>query len=712
MLKAVGRKKPPSPILEDEDAEEMEENGIGGSSGSRPSLDFTSGKMFGSRHSATPSIPEFSVGRAMSPASTIRATTPSISIIENESVWSASSPAASIGRGLNSPLPTLNEIPLASSPLPNYTPRVENRQGQRNMDASLNSNISDMADTRVQKEDVSEGESRKMSPLKEKDNISALSVSSISIVAETVTTSSQRRDDNVSKSMSSNQAEGLNATKVESSDSNGVFERDIEDKPLEIEEESDSSTDDENDGKTRRKHKAVPSPVEKIDIVRRQSGSEKSLSTIAHSSVANTIPEEDENVELTEQDMGDPLNSRHEDDHASGSGHLNDDAFMGVNDVSDVESSERTWDSDFDASFIGSVGELSSTLSASDEESKANSRGGGSASSSSNTEQLMKVRIRRKQLSHHRQRRPEMAPQETSSVSSPRDPSIALRRMLSQSDALTVQRNAQIGRARFERKRAKSALESSTGSVSGAEKRGHIGPCVLCAAEGSGNHAEHAKLKSAANGEVAAEKEKRRISFKDEARSSGGNGKPSPRLPRSGRSSVSQQSPREAGSRRSSITQPSPRETGSRRSSITQPNMGGSEARRPGLGYKSPGGRRGSRQRSVDGGDKTPRTPDILTAPVVTSDPVPSTTPDVASIRDRNTPTSIETPELSGYVRPPSQILSDGVFGSPRDSEVLREGAESVSEIPSVARDYDAVGSNSWLYTTTTSCLILTLSLC
>ncbi|RUS77659.1 hypothetical protein EGW08_014582 [Elysia chlorotica] len=234
MLKAVGRKKPPSPILEDEDAEEMEENGIGGSSGSRPSLDFTSGKMFGSRHSATPSIPEFSVGRAMSPASTIRATTPSISIIENESVWSASSPAASIGRGLNSPLPRLNEIPLSSSPLPNYTPRIVNRQGQRNMDVSLNSNISDMVDTRVQKEDVAEGESRKMSPLKEKDNISALSVSSISMVAETVTTSSQRRDDHVSKSTSSNQAEGLNATKAESSDSNGVFERDIDDKPLDL----------------------------------------------------------------------------------------------------------------------------------------------------------------------------------------------------------------------------------------------------------------------------------------------------------------------------------------------------------------------------------------------------------------------------------------------------------------------------------------------
>ena len=646
MLKAVGRKKPPSPILEDEGAEEEEEeNRAEGGGSSRPSLDWTLGRVLGSRQSTTSSIPEtlsrpeFVLGRMSPDSSTMRATTPSVSIIENESVWSASSPAPSLGRGLNSPLPTLSEIPLASSPIPTFDSIIEDglEQGTKT-GSSERTSLSSAQQKKATGNVPNRGEKFEKSPkdkemrVRGKDHLSTISLSSISVVAESMATSSHKRDQQISKDLSSLQTEeeltrvamsestsnDPNEARLESSASNEVFDTRAK---IEVEEEDcDSSSGDEADGrfegKMRNSLKTIPSPVQKIDIVRRPSGSEVSLSTVAQSSVTNTIPEDDETVEINGEN---PEESHHRllsgfDDGLIGS-NLNNEGLLDSKDGSDVESSERTWDSDFDASFLGSVGEISSTLSASDEERRANSRGGGSASSSSNnTEQLMKVRIRRKQLSHHRQRRPDRFAQAHSpSVSSPRDPSMALRRMLSQSDALTVQRNAQIGRTRFERKRAKSAVENGSGhqhgkasiGSTGAEKREHINQCVLCAAEGSGHHAEHAKPKSPATpaGEGATEKERRRISFKDEAKQ-GVSRKPSPRLPRSGRSSVNQQSPRELLSRQSSVTQPSPRDSGSRRSSITQPSP------RSALGHRSPAGKNVSRQQSQEERDRLSQTPD------------------------------------------------------------------------------------------------------
>ncbi|GFR91984.1 WD repeat-containing protein 87 [Elysia marginata] len=730
LLKAVGRKKPPSPILEDEGAEEEEKNQTEIARNNRPSLDWTSGKVLGSRSSTTPSIPDtlskldFAGGRTASPdSSTIRATTPSVSIIENESVWSASSPAPSIGRGFSSPLPTLAEIPLASSPIPAPKLIIEGGADHRT-NVDLNSSHTEQTD-----EDKAEVLQKNLGVNERGGHLSTISVSSISMVAESAATSSQKPDEQISRETSSLQSRedihqfnvtnlqiDLNEARTETGQ-NANFE--AGDEGVSISSSEDEGNEEEKRFDRKHKHKTVPSPVEKVDIVRRQSSSELSLSTNVQSSVANTIPEEDENLEANSQDLDDPLNMQCGFDDVISSNQVYDDAFRDRKDLSDVESSERTWDSDFDASYLGSVGELSSSLPASDEDSKANSRGGGSASSSSNTEQLMKVRIRKKQLSHHRQRRPDRALQQQQTPS-PRDPSIALRRVLSQNDALTVQRNAQIGRARFERKRIKSAAEDGGGEP-GAEKKEHISQCVLCAAEGSGQHAEHSKSKyPAAVGHASTEKEKRRISFKDEAKHS--SSKPSPRLPRSGRSSVSLQSPREIGSRRSSLTQPSPREKASRRSTVTQPSLGGSDARRVSLDYRSPSGKKGSRQRTEDEG-RLSKTPDISSkdqcwicsfpktssyftsgnhptvAPIVSSDHRPSATPEAASTRDRTTPTSIETPELSGYVRPPSQILSDAVFASPRESEAFREGLESVSEMRSTAPDFDGVGTpdSAWM---------------
>ncbi|GFO29093.1 WD repeat-containing protein 87, partial [Plakobranchus ocellatus] len=772
MLKAIGRKKPPSPILEDEGAEEEEENRTGFSG---PSVDWVSGRAIGSRSSVTDTLgrPEFGVGRAMSPdASTVRATTPSVSIIENESVWSANSPAASIGRGLNSPLPTLSEVPLASSPIPpsSFNTEIDRREllcSAKKAPSTSKTSITAGTDLKFQQK------SRENTNLKVKDNMSVVSLSSVSESGDksaealkNVTDSSYRieRSESISSEM-------MNSTSL--SESKHIFCK-VSGNKRGRGDESDSSDIDEADGQDTRKVRSTettgPAPVEKIDIVRRHSGSEKSLSTIAHSSIANTIVEEDEDIGLEEKGQEHPgvgalKNFGTEDNDAV----FNNDilsAHQYAN--SDMDSSERTWDSDFDASFLGSVGELSSTLSASDEDSKAPSRGGGSASSSSNAEQVMKVRIRKKQLSHHRQRRADRASHQASNVSSPRDPSMALRRMLSQNDALTVQRNAQLEKARYQRKRVKSAIEGSSthpreqqdGQFTGQGKREHISQCVLCAVEGTGHHADHFKPKALPSGEVVVEKERRRISFKDEAKQSS---KPSPRLPRSGRSSVSQPSPRDTGSRRSSLTQPSPRENGSRPSSINQQSPGGSDAKRYILGHRSPRGKKSSRQ-DGEGRFQTPegsskhsielavKNHDYLPlrwsylkqeqcehnrhwlcfdarvlkqyecyspwsgvllyvilrtkspAPPVTSDPRPSATPDLSiGVRDRTTPTSIETPELSGYARPPSQILSDVAFGSPRESETLREGIESAigfgSEFRSTVQDDNKVGipDSGWM---------------
>lgn len=444
-----------------------------------------------------------------------RPKTPSVSIIENESVHSVSSPAPSFARSsIMSPLPVLGEIPMHSSPLPPL----------KEMDSqSLTSQI-------IESEDSSPLPSSFLSESLIFDQNSSKKLPGASMTLSTISGLS-------SQTVPELHLEESNNFSTMSSVEQDKIVNDINDNDFIIQLSSNdnlgkrlSFTANSVSNDSNSKFVVQPSLSPEVDL---NKNIDESFSTISTDTIVKKTESphfvSDENSPVSQIEISfKRINGSLIDDHVKSTGDIEEQNSVEALSMKSLKSviedgnletgqgekqeirdndedeenefSGENWDTDSNV-FSPSDDSYLMTSSLSDSDSKHSKlselNNTGHVSSSSNTEPILRVKIRRKALGHYRQR--QLAKQQQD-------------RKLSHNDALAIQRNAYLKSLQMKKKRSKSVAEVNSPIVSsdqhqqkqqqrlgmetprGAQSltpRATITHCVLCAAEGAHKHASH-----------------------------------------------------------------------------------------------------------------------------------------------------------------------------------------------------------------------------